>query len=95
MSIDLTIYTISEIPARAVRTYVVQDIPYPDGRPPVAVATYKTINSLDFIEAGPIMDWIRENRTPHETFQIFPLTYIVFYDMADVLMFKLAVVHQD
>jgi len=95
MSIDLAIYKMSEIPARAVRSYILEDIKRPDGGVPVAVVTYKTVTSLDFAEARPIMDWLRENQTPHETFQIFPLTYIVFYDMADLLMFKLAVVHQD
>ena len=95
MSIDLTIYRMSEIPARSVRSYILEDIKRPDGELPVAVATFKTIDSLDFIECQKIWTWLRDNNIPHEHFQIFPLTYIVFYDMADLLMFKLAVVHQD
>lgn len=92
---DLHFYKMSELPARAVRSYILEDLRHPDGAHPVMVGVVRT---MDFSDNGidkKIATWLRDNETPVETFQIFPVTYHVFYDVADVLMLKLAVGFQD
>lgn len=86
-------FKLADLP-RSVRKYILEDLESPNGGQPVMVLVYSMMfgsNSID-IQA---MSWLRETNAPVQTFQLFPRTYIVFYDMADVLMFKLAVEYQD
>ena len=86
-------FTLADIP-RSVRKYILEDLESPNGNQPVLVLVYSKMFSSDSIDMTA-MAWLRENDVPVQTFQMFPMTYIVFYDMADVLMFKLAVEYQD
>lgn len=71
------------------RKYLLVDLVNEAGEVPVAIAVYRVINSHEFANTAGISKWLHEFKMPHETFQIFPLNYVAFYDMSDVLMFKL------
>ena len=86
-------FTLADIP-RSVRKYILEDLESPNGNQPVLVLVYSMMFSADSIDMKA-MAWLRVNDAPVQTFQLFPRSYIVFYDMADVLMFKLAVEYQD
>lgn len=76
---------------RALRTYILEDLEASREATPIMVCAIRT---MDYSDAGvekKVMQWLKETDAPVETFQIFPMSYIVFYDMADVLMLKLAV----
>lgn len=86
-------FKLAELP-RSVRKYILEDLESPNGNQPVLVLVYSKMFSSESIDMRA-MAWLRENDAPAQTFQLFPRSYIVFYDMADVLMFKLAVEYQD
>lgn len=86
-------FKLADLP-RSVRKYILDDLESPNGNQPVLVLVYSKMFSSESIDMRA-MAWLRENDAPVQTFQLFPRSYVVFYDMADVLMFKLAVEYQD
>lgn len=80
---------------RSLRNYILEDLESSRRAIPIMVCAVRT---MDYSAAGiekRIMQWLKETDSPVETFQIFPMSYIVFYDMSDVLMLKLAVDFQE
>ena len=89
----IDVLQIHEIQAHALRTYLIDDCRDENDRAPVAIAVFQVMTELQFISAKEFNDWLTSNAIPNVQFQLFPLSYVVFYDMADVIMFKFCFVN--